>query len=329
MNPKTNSISIIVPVHNSERYLHRCIDSLIAQTFKDFEIIIVNDGSTDNSGIICDEYAKKDERIHVVHCNNGGPSRARNIGLNHVQTTWVTFVDSDDYVTPEYISNFLKYNSLDIETQVIQGYYTIGHNGQDNDTLYPSTIYKFHIAEEGKRSTYIEKNNLLYNWAVWCKVFSIEIIRKNNIRFEDNIWCGEDGLFWHNYLCHIKKIIYIEEQGYYYFCPRDFDSTSRNNKHKLSTSSHIKLALNYKFISSVLPKKFKMGYKCTSFLRMYHIKHYFKAILESDILSKEQTNILKRIRPSIKHFVPSKKGVIFWILNLLPTKFVKKLVTKQ
>ena len=101
-------ISVIVPVYNTEKYLHRCIDSILAQTFTDFELLLIDDGSKDNSGAICDEYAAKDSRVRVFHKENGGVSSARNLGLDNVRGEWVTFVDSDDWVEKEYIELFVK-----------------------------------------------------------------------------------------------------------------------------------------------------------------------------------------------------------------------------
>lgn len=95
-------ISIIVPVYNVEKYLSQCIDSILAQAFIDFELLLVDDGSTDGSGRICDEYANKDARIQVFHKKNGGVSSARNIGLEHAQGEWITFVDSDDWLDLKY-----------------------------------------------------------------------------------------------------------------------------------------------------------------------------------------------------------------------------------
>ena len=98
MNPK---ISIIVPIYNMEQYLERCVDSILSQTYKDFEVILVNDGSTDNSDIICDDYAKKDQRIKVIHKRNGGLSSARNAGIKLSKGQWLLFIDSDDCVKPD------------------------------------------------------------------------------------------------------------------------------------------------------------------------------------------------------------------------------------
>lgn len=105
-------ISVIVPVYNVEPYLHRCVDSILAQTFTDFDLILVDDGSPDNCPAICDEYAERDSRVHVIHQENGGLSAARNAGIDWAFTSsdsqWLTFVDSDDWVHPEYLERLLN-----------------------------------------------------------------------------------------------------------------------------------------------------------------------------------------------------------------------------
>ena len=101
-------VSVIVPVYNVEDYLPRCIDSILAQTYTDFELLLVDDGSPDDCGRICDEYAKKDKRIRVFHKSNGGPSEARNYGLDRMKGNYVAFVDSDDYVGENYLSILME-----------------------------------------------------------------------------------------------------------------------------------------------------------------------------------------------------------------------------
>ena len=99
-------VSIIVPVYKAEAYLHRCIDSIIVQTFTNWELLLVDDGSPDRSGVICDEYAGKDERIKVFHKENGGVSSARNLGIDKAVGEWLCFIDSDDTIQPTYLDNF-------------------------------------------------------------------------------------------------------------------------------------------------------------------------------------------------------------------------------
>ena len=114
---KNNLISIIVPIYNVEKYLKKCIDSIINQTYKNLEIILVDDGSPDNCGKICDEYAKKDNRIKVIHKENGGVSSARNVGVENATGEYIGFVDSDDYIEKdmyEVLINNLKKENADI-----------------------------------------------------------------------------------------------------------------------------------------------------------------------------------------------------------------------
>ena len=101
-------ISVIVPVYKVEEYLPQCIDSILAQTFTDFELLLVDDGSPDRCGEICEEYAGKDTRIRVFHQQNSGVSAARNIGLQHAKGTYIVFVDSDDWVSTDYLLHFLQ-----------------------------------------------------------------------------------------------------------------------------------------------------------------------------------------------------------------------------
>lgn len=105
MSENPFKISVIVPVYNVEKYLSRCIDSILSQTFTDFELLLVDDGSTDKSGEICDEYAKTDARIKVFHTENRGVSAARNLGIKEASADWISFVDSDDWVEDKYLSD--------------------------------------------------------------------------------------------------------------------------------------------------------------------------------------------------------------------------------
>ena len=105
MEPK---ISIIVPVYNVEQYLERCVESILKQTITNFELILINDGSSDNSGPVCDELSRKDTRIRVHHIQNGGVSNARNLGIQSSRGEWISFIDSDDFVTEDYLETLLQ-----------------------------------------------------------------------------------------------------------------------------------------------------------------------------------------------------------------------------
>lgn len=121
-------ISVIVPVYNVEKYIDKCINSIINQTYKNLEIILVDDGSPDNCGNICDEYSKKDNRIIVIHKENGGVSSARNIGIKNAKGKWITFVDSDDWIENDYVEKLSKIGIQNKAEVVLCGYNRIYNN---------------------------------------------------------------------------------------------------------------------------------------------------------------------------------------------------------
>lgn len=198
--------SVIVPVYNSEKVIGRCIESILCQTLDDFELILVDDGSTDSSGEICDHYKEKDQRIKVIHIKNSGVSAARNIGINHAIGKYIVFVDSDDYVSKLHLEALGKGK----EELVITGLRTYGINNE----------IKFESAE---KETAIDLNSqkeiiqFLKQWysiQVWNKRFDKEIIEKWKLRFDENIQYGEDTIFLAEYLKHIQRVRIIDKITY-------------------------------------------------------------------------------------------------------------------
>ena len=135
-------LSVIVPIYNVEQYIHKCVDSILNQNFKDFELILVDDGSPDSCGKICDEYAQKDERVKVIHKVNGGLSDARNFGLEKAKGEYVSFIDSDDWVDENIYSESLKYmeeNDLDIVC------FDVTEVRTNKNLVFPITVRKFQM----------------------------------------------------------------------------------------------------------------------------------------------------------------------------------------
>ncbi len=207
-------LSIIVPVYNVEKYVSRCINSILEQTFSDFELILINDGSTDKSGQICDEYSKADSRISVVHKGNEGPSIARNIGIKAVKGKYLCFVDSDDFVAKhsyEALINEAETNSLDIVCGNGLIYYD-----ENNNYLYakkrqfPSKVYNgvdfyYNSVKEGAMAVCVPFN-----------VYRTEFIRQNSLFFEEHI-AFEDELWTPQVFLKAKKVKYIDITFYMYF----------------------------------------------------------------------------------------------------------------
>jgi glycosyltransferase involved in cell wall biosynthesis len=192
-------ISIIVPVYNSEKTLKRCFDSLINQDYKNIEIILIDDGSKDKSGEICDLYAKKDQRIKVCHQDNQGESSARNCGLKFAEGEWITFCDSDDFVAKNYISSFLSMEELRKDTLYITG----EKEGFTEKDLKPQKGIYFSGSVDK-----IMLRCLSENGSVWGKLFKRENINTNKFTFNTKIFNGPDKVFTMLYMMSINRIVY-------------------------------------------------------------------------------------------------------------------------
>ena len=206
-------ISIIVPIYNTEKYLDRCIQSILAQTYTDFELLLIDDGSTDSSGVICDRYAELDSRVRVFHKENGGVSSARNLGLDNAIGEWITFVDSDDFVYQDWLANYDISNSINPDL-ICQGVecsiklsssdrnekYSFNFGGLIKDGLL--LLHEYHI--------------LGY---VFIKLFKKNIIDAYRIRFDEQLKFKEDELFVLSYMTHCETMLSFKKIGYYYYVP--------------------------------------------------------------------------------------------------------------
>ena len=204
-NPK---ISIVVPIYKAEEYLEKCIESILDQSYSDFEVLLVDDGSPDASGMICEKYALKDFRIRVFHLKNGGVSRARNFGIDKANGDFVAFIDSDDYIESDYLGGFFL-DGLDSDL-FMQGYRQI--NLIHNDFAY-FAFDKCGLFEDiAEPYLLAEKNGVICS--PYVKLFKRQILNDNNIRFDVNLSNGEDLLFVLDYLLCIKSICLSQKHSY-------------------------------------------------------------------------------------------------------------------
>ena len=224
----TPTISVIVPVYNTAKYLHRCIDSILAQTFTDFEVLLIDDGSTDSSGEICDEYAHKDSRVQVFHKENGGVSSARILGLDNAQGEWVTFVDSDDYVYDDYLANFDIYNNRNFD---------LINQGLKIDKNF-NGCSEFGLSFDGGINSWLNEatEKGIFGYVV-IKLFKIEMIKKNNILFNAEFRFQEDEIFVLTYLSKCKLVKSVSKIGYFYFVPDWSKYIGGNIENKLKRSN--------------------------------------------------------------------------------------------
>lgn len=207
-NPK---ISVIVPVYNVEKYLRRCIDSILAQTFTDFELLLIDDGSKDNSGDICDGYAMKDKRVRVFHKVNGGVSSARNLGLDNMRGKYVTFADSDDWVEESWLSDFAEYaGKADIIFQNAVWHY------DDGRTLLRSVSVDGTLCYRKQLALLYPTCILGYNWAT---LFKANVIMKKKLRYNIQYRYAEDWDFVLSYCLHASSLIVLPSRNYHYYFP--------------------------------------------------------------------------------------------------------------
>ena len=204
-------ISVIVPVYNVQDYLPRCIDSILSQSYKDIEIILVDDGSPDDCGRICDEYSQKDSRIVVVHKVNGGLSSARNAGLDIAKGEYISFVDSDDWLDNHFIENL--HNAL-ISTDAQMSACTFCRTKGDEATRRQFDEDISTITTDRYACVFDESS---YAGYACNKLFSKDVIDKYNLRFDEKIFNGEDFPFTIRYVHHIDKVAFIKQDLYYYF----------------------------------------------------------------------------------------------------------------
>ena len=215
-------ISIIVPIYNAEQYLCRCVDSILSQSYEDFELLLIDDGSVDNSGVLCDEYAVNDSRVRVFHKKNGGVSSARNIGLMHARGEYITFCDSDDYVCEDWLLEYYKSLSSGHDLY-IQGVVKITSNNEKNECV----PIKMEGAIDRKYliASLYELGLLGY---VWNKLFLKRLVDLNSLRFDEGSCCGEDLQFVVQYMEFVSSCVCISESHYMYFLP-GFDKVYNGN----------------------------------------------------------------------------------------------------
>lgn len=215
--------SIIIPIFNASKWIDKCLISILNQNNDDFELILIDDGSTDSSGIICDEYANKDKRIKVFHTPNKGVSAARNLGILNAKGYWLTFIDADDYIEQDYLPT--EYNKT--ADLLIQKWEHINRKMLED---FPSKgFYK-----GWRYKTYLKKNLHKHIFKVpWGKFFKNVIISEYSIKFNENFKLGEDTLFVLKYLHHSSSIDVISSSTYKYYS--DFNP----NKYKQTTEKTI------------------------------------------------------------------------------------------
>lgn len=208
-------VSIIIPVFNAETSLRTCLNRILEQSVSDFEVILVDDGSLDNSGKICDEYASNYSNFIVHHKINEGVSKTRNVGLDLAKGEWIYFVDSDDLLEIDSIEKLIGYTKSSETDFIMAGFRIISEQGEVLEN--PKRIRQKIISKDEAFSELYKATDFSYQGYIWCKLFKNSIIKDSNVRFNEKIFFNEDRLFILEYLKEISKpIFYVSEPVYNY-----------------------------------------------------------------------------------------------------------------
>lgn len=284
----TPIISVIVPVYNVEKYLSKCIDSILIQTFTDFELLLIDDGTPDRSGEICDAYAKLDHRIRVFHQLNSGLSASRNVGIDNAKGEYIVFIDSDDYVEKNYLYNLYQLLPHAISGMgfVVQGYKKCAENG----SIIKATQFQSHFYLSNDIDTFFaEESDIWGIFGACAKLFQRNFLNKYSIRFDAKTRFTED----------IPFILECMRQCDYIMIGNSLDYCYINHSGTLSTSIHAFDVLYYSFklceqaMHDIVGKyKFSLLGKSVLFR---NIEFIFSTLLKADYHYLKETPRHKRL----------------------------------
>lgn len=321
MKEKDVLFSIIVPVYNVEKYIHKCVDSILEQTYKDFECILVDDGSTDGSSRIIDEYEKKDSRVKVIHKENGGESSARNSGLDVARGAWITYIDSDDYIEKhalevlnEYVNKYSN-DALDI----ISFEYEVD---------YPSGSREAHYVNKegyyGLKNRYQAIADALTDCSfACCKLYRTELATA--IRFHENIHWGPDTIYVLEVEDCAKGILNISDVLYHYVQSVGSAARSGLTKKQLTVLNYTDWVLD--FISKKYPDHIALAQDIYINTR---VNVYYKMSI-SDVEMKDR-NLMKKMYDEMHKMLPKikkekiltkKKRIKYRFFDMNPEKYCK------
>lgn len=268
-------LSIIVPVYNGEKYIGKTVDSILNQTFEDFELILINDGSTDGTRKILEECREEDKRLKVIHQENSGPGAARNVGIREARGEYIGFVDGDDYIDKEMYEKLLNVVVNNKVEMVMCGYtekrdedeIVVRANLQDREILFQKDI------EDSIISTFIKNVNFGY-FALWNKIYYKEFLLENDLFIEEDRKQGEDWWFNIRVFCKLQSVVYIDEPLYYYIRQ---NSESLMNAYNESNIDYLNRGYE-----QILPiaKKYQLDTEELEMRRLVNIYGYLRATMK-------------------------------------------------
>lgn len=295
-------ISIIIPVYNSAVTISRCLDSIIASGEREYEIILINDGSTDSTYSILEDYNKKYENLKVYHIENSGVSAARNLGIKYAQGEYISFVDSDDYVSENYVSTILEHIKSDKDIYFFSGKVLSENQSKNNQLVFISLC---NTMSEVKHNLIKGKSNV-----PWDKLYKRDILVQNNINFREDTSLGEDWIFAMDYFEKCKNFELIQEILYFY-CIQENSLSNKRMSEKMALDQ-IKLmdrilqfagdnvetyTMILQLLTSCCSKLYRAGMSKTKIYTLFERKDWYDTIILAeylDLKSKIRVILMKK-----------------------------------
>lgn len=300
-------ISVIVPVYKTEGLLDRCVESIVGQTYKNLEIILVDDGSPDNCPAMCDEWAEKDSRIRVIHKENGGVSSARNAALDIATGDYIGFVDSDDWIEPEMYSSLIQKISESGKNIALCSYYAVEISGEryecrcvvDKEVLDKDDYFRFIVL--GGDGGYI-----------WNRLYDAYILKE--VRFDEDIWYSEDLLFNFKTAQKSNGAAILDKIEYNYVQKRIKEQAWVMNDHSFDSMTAFEIMLSYKDIPEDVYDCCLRGYAAAAFTLLSGVLTNEKYFYKYDDIRSAILNFKKRILTQKKYPLKYKvKTLALWL----------------
>ena len=309
-------VSIVVPVYKVEQYLHACVDSILAQSYQDIQLILVDDGSPDRCGEICDEYAQKDKRVLSLHKPNGGVSSARNYGLQFVEGEYVTFCDSDDMYASGWLDALVGAMEACKADVVVGNYRRIsGSDIMDSASSHETGISEMEQPEMKVRYCIEKILTEKHAWEIWDRLFRTDIIRNNHITFCET--CGnfaEDLGFTLSYSLCADYVISIEAAGYLYRMREGSMMQTSIHRAKLDSVNEVFLHIE-PTARAVLPEELADRVLPVLHFLIMH-EQYMVALREGNYRSAaEEMGRIRRIdawEAWVRRIIKSRKELVTW-----------------
>lgn len=296
-------ISVIVPVYNVERYLDQCVRSILEQTHRNIELVLVDDGSKDSSGMMCDEFAVKDARVHVIHQENAGQAVARNVGIDHAHGDYVGFVDSDDWLAPDMYESMLRNmqkTGADLAFTASQSVYP------NNEIVDYYVKDQFMVLTSGEAFQYINLAGY-FGVAPWDKLIARNVL--SDVRFPVGYFQGEDYLFSYKVIDNASRIVFDSTPKYFY---RQTVSSVSNTSREVSVAASDATAWMLELLESEYPEALPYG-------RLGHIKAMlgvYDQAVRSGQYNGPKAAYWKQYERNMRDFIAANEKSIISVVNV-------------